>query len=144
MRMDLTRLANIAFIAALGGCSNMSPPPAPPPPMATPYSFDGTYRGTIKLTSSAARGAQSNWCDTPPAITFVVQNNRFNYVLAHPNVPKDGSLSPEFSVPVAPDGSFDATSPNGTAEMTGLISASRITGQIMGTGCGYSFTLNQS
>ncbi len=138
------KLTSLILIAAIGGCATAGPPPVPPPPMATPYSFDGTYRGAIKLTSSAVTGAQSNWCDTPPVISVAVRNNSFDFVLAHPNVPKDPSLSPRFTVPVAPDGSFDASSPNGEAEMTGLISASQMTGRINGTGCGYSFTAAKS
>jgi hypothetical protein len=100
----------------------------------------------IQLTFSAARGADSKWCDTPPVISLSVQNNAFSYVLAHPNVPQDSSysLSPTFTVTVAPDGSFDATSVNGEAKIAGHISGSHMAGQINGTACIYAFTAERS
>jgi hypothetical protein len=100
----------------------------------------------IQLTSSSVGGAQSKWCDTPPAISLSVRNSAFSYVLAHPNVPQDSnySLSPTFAVAVAPDGSFDSTSQNGGAEMAGRITGSHMAGQINGTGCGYAFTADRS
>jgi hypothetical protein len=96
------RLANIILITAMTGCATSGPPPASPPPMAVPISFDGNYRGMIRLTSSNVSGGQSNWCDTPPVISLSLQNNAFSYVLAHPNVPQDSnhSLSPTFAVTV--------------------------------------------
>jgi hypothetical protein len=142
MRAGITKLANIILITVIGGCATSAPPPASPPPMAVPVSFDGSYRGTIRLTSSGVSGTQSNWCDTPPAISISVQNSTLSYVLVHPNVPQDSnySLPPTFTVPIAPDGSFDAASQNGAAEMAGRITGSDMAGQINGTACGYSFT----
>jgi hypothetical protein len=69
-------------------------------------------------------------------------NNTFNYVLAHPNLPQDPkySMSPSFTVTVAGDGSFDATSQNGEAEMVGRITGSQIAGRINGSACNYAFT----
>jgi hypothetical protein len=103
---------------------------------------------TIQLTSasSAVSGAGSNWCDTSPVISLSIQNNEFSYVLEHPNLPRDksGFLSPIFVARVAPDGSFRAASPNGSAAMTGIITGSRMSGQINGTGCSYTFTAEKS
>ena len=148
MRAGLIGLANAFFVIAASGCATSGPPAASPPPPAAPVSFDGNYRGTIQLTStsSVVSGAQSNWCNTPPVISFVLQNNAFNYVLAHPNVPQDSgySMSPTFLVSVRPDGSFDATSRNGEANMVGRITGARMTGQINGTGCGYGFSADRS
>jgi galactokinase len=134
-------IATLVLAAAVSGCAPSAPPAVPPPP-APAVSFDGTYQGTIHLTASAVKGANSNWCDTPPAISLVVQNNAFAYVLAHPNVPPGSgfSSSPSFTVTIAQDGTFDAFTQNNTAEMTGSVSGSQISGKISGVGCAYAFT----
>ncbi len=147
MRARVERLATIILVTAIGGCAASGPPPAPPPPSLTsPVSFDGTYRGSIRLTSSGVPRGETNWCETPPALFLSLQNGTFNYVLLHPNVPKDSnySLSPTFAVVVAPDGSFNATSQNGEAQMVGGITGSQLAGQINGTACNYAFTAQKS
>jgi hypothetical protein len=146
MRAGIATLANLILITAMTGCATSAPPPAAPKPAVAPVSFDGIYQGTILVTTSAAKGAQSNWCDTPPAISLSLQNGAFSYILAHPNVPQDSSysLSPTFTVSVAPDGSFDSTSQNGEAEMIGGITGSHMEGKINGTGCAYAFTADRS
>jgi hypothetical protein len=146
MRDRAQRLASVILITAMGGCTTSAPPPVAPTPTAPPVSFDGIYRGSIKLTSSGVGGGQTKWCDTPPAISLSLQNSAFSYVLAHPNVPQDStySMSPTFAVVVAPDGSFNATSQNGEAHMVGSISGSHLAGQINGTACGYAFTAERS
>jgi hypothetical protein len=146
MKNLAAKLASSMLITAMSGCATSGPPPASPPPTAVPISFDGNYRGMIRLTSSSLSGGQSNWCDTPPVISLSLQNNAFSYVLAHPNVPPDSnySLSPTFAVTVAPDGSFNAESQNGEAEMTGQITGSHMAAQINGTACGYAFTAERS
>jgi hypothetical protein len=148
MRAGLTKITTTILIIAVSGCATSGPPAASPAPPAAPVSFDGNYRGTIQLTSTSSivSGAQSNWCNTPPAISLSLRNNAFSYVLAHPNVPQDSgySLSPTFSVAVHPDGSFDATSQNGEANMIGRIAGPHLTGQINGTGCGYGFAADRS
>jgi hypothetical protein len=148
MRAQVAKLFKIIPIAVMSGCTSAGPPPASPPPTPAAVSFDGTYRGAIRLTatSTAASGAGSNWCDTPPVISLSVQNSAFSYVLAHPNVPQDPSysLSPSFAITVAPDGAFRASSQNGEAEMVGRISGAQMAGQINGTGCNYAFTAERS
>jgi hypothetical protein len=147
MRFDFTKLSGIILIAAISGCVTAGPPPvAPAPPAAAPASFDGTYRGTIQLTSSAVSGAESNWCNTPPVLSLSIKNGVFSYVLLHPNVPQDSgySLSPTFTVPISPGGSFDATSVNGEAEMVGSITGAHMEGRINGSGCGYAFIADKS
>jgi hypothetical protein len=137
----------VAILALIGGCVGSAQAPAPPPPsLESPVSFDGTYRGSIRVTSTGISGGQTNWCDTPPAISLSLQNSAFNYVLLHPNVPKDSnySLSPTFAVVVAPDGSFNASSQNGEAQMVGRITGSQLAGQINGTACNYAFTAERS
>ncbi len=147
MRATVERLVTIILLTAIGGCAASAPPAAPPPASLTsPVSFDGTYRGSIRVTSTGVPRDQTSWCDTPPAISLSLQNSAFNYVLLHPNVPTDShySLSPTFAVAVAPDGSFNATSQNGEAQMTGRITGSQLTGQINGTACNYAFTAEKS
>ena len=94
MRVEIARLTNIILMIAMTGCATSGPPPAAPVPAVAPVSFDGTYQGTIRVTTSAASGAQSNWCDTPPAISLSLQNGAFSYILAHPNVPQRLKLLP--------------------------------------------------
>jgi hypothetical protein len=147
MRAGVERLATIILVTAIGGCAASAPPPAPPPSSLTsPVSFDGTYRGSIRVTSTGVPREQTSWCDTPPAISLALHDSTFNYVLLHPNVPKDShySLSPTFSVAVSSDGSFNATSQNGEAQMTGQITGSQLAGQINGTACNYAFTAQKS
>jgi len=142
-------IACVALIASVSGCGPSAPPPVPPPVAVTTtalVAFDGTYRGTIQLTAAAPTGSQRSWCDTPPDITLVVQNGAFAYTLAHPNVPQGQgfSSSPTFIVNVETDGSFNSTSPNGQAQMTGRITGQQVTGQISGSACGYAFTAQRS
>jgi len=152
MHDGMVRLANniiiiiIIIIIAIGGCATSGPPLVPPTPTAAVVSFDGNYRGSIQLTSSGVSGGQTGWCDTPPTISLSLQKGAFNYVLTHPNVPKDSSysLSPTFAVVVAPDGSFNATSQNGEAQIAGRITGSHLAGRIDGTACGYAFAAERS
>jgi hypothetical protein len=135
------------LLTLLGACSSESPKqPVPPAPIAAPVSFDGTYRGKIRVSSRAPemRGAQSNWCNTPSAISLSVQNSGFSYVLAHPNLPKDPGLSPTIAVTIAPDGSFKGSNANGGTDMVGRITGLQMEGQIKGLGCGYTFTAERS
>ncbi len=142
-------VACFALIASVSGCGPSAPPAVPPPAAAAStalVAFDGTYRGTIRLTAAAPRGDQRSWCDTPPDLTLIVQNGAFAFTLEHPNVPpgQGFSSSPTFIANVETDGSFDSTSPNGVAQMTGRISGQQVTGQISGAACGYAFTAQKS
>jgi hypothetical protein len=146
MHARMAKLANVLLITVISGCATSGPPPASAPPTAAPVSFDGNYRGMIRLTSSGVIGTESKWCETPPVISLSVRNNAFSYVLVHPDLPRDSifSLSPTFTVAIAPDGSFDAISQNGEAEMAGHITGSDIAAQINGSICGYAFTAKTS
>jgi hypothetical protein len=146
MRVGPASLADIIIVSVVGGCVTSSPPPAPPPPMTAPTSFDGIYQGSIKVTSVGISGGQTSWCDTPPTVSLSLQKGTFNYVLLHPNVPKDSnySLSPTFTVVLAADGSFNATSQNGEAQMVGRITGPHLAGQINGTACSYAFAADKS
>jgi hypothetical protein len=133
-------MSAIAILLALGACSSAAPPPAPPTPEAAIVSFDGTYRGRIRITSHTLGGANSNWCDTPQAISLSIQNNAFKYLLAHPNLPPDPDLSPTIEVAsISPDGSFNGFPIDGGPEMVGSITGSHMQGEIHGLGCAYTF-----
>ena len=146
MRDSLARLAPIVILGAIAGCATSAPPPTPVTPPVIPVSYDGTAQGSIQLTSSGVGGGQTSWCDTPPVLSLSLQKGAFNYILAHPNVPKNSSysMSPNFTVVVAADGSFNATSQNGEAQMSGRIVGSHLTGRIDGTACGYVFTAEKT
>jgi hypothetical protein len=96
IRAALATFANIILVIVASGCSTSGPPAGAPSATAVPVSFGGNYQGTIQLTStsSLASGAQSNWCNTPPAISLSLRNNAFSYVLAHPNVPQKNHVIP--------------------------------------------------
>jgi hypothetical protein len=131
----------IAALVALAACSSKPLPPSSPTPKAAFVSFDGTYRGRIRVTSHTLGGPNSNWCDTPQAISLSVQNNAFRYLLAHPNLPPDPDLSPTIEVAsISPDGSFNGFPVDGGPEMVGSIIGSHIEGEIHGLGCAYAFT----
>jgi hypothetical protein len=139
------RMSAIAMLLALAACSSKPSPPAAPTPQAAFVSFDGIYRGRIRVISHTLGGANSNWCDTPKAISLSVQQNAFRYLLAHPNLPPDSDLSPTIEVTsISPDGSFDGFPTNGGPEMVGRITGSRMEGEIHGLGCAYSFTAERS
>jgi len=133
--------------ALVSGCVLPDTPRAPPATAAAPpVAFDGTYHGTVQVTSSAMKGAQAVWCNTPPAVTLTVQKGTFSYVLAHPDVPSDSlySMSPTFTVTLAPDGSFSTLSTNGESQLEGGIAGTHLSGQINGAGCGYAITADKS
>jgi hypothetical protein len=144
MRAAISRTPSVILIIAISGCGAIGQS-APALPAAAPvaFSFDGTYTGTIRLTSSStsANPYEANWCDTPPQISLTIQNNAFTYHLTHPKVPKGLSLT--IAANVAPDGSISGSDANGEAAMDGLIAGSQIAGHINGTACNYAFTANR-
>jgi hypothetical protein len=137
-------MSAIAMLLALAACSS-KPPPAPPTPQAAYVSFDGIYHGRIRVTSHTLGGPNSNWCDTPPAISLSVKQNSFGYLLAHPNLPPDPDLSPTIQVTeISPDGSFNGFPIDGGPEMVGSITGSHMEGEIHGLGCAYTFAAEKS
>ena len=137
-------MSAIAMMLALAACSS-KPPPAAPTPQAAYVSFDGIYHGRIRVTSHTLGGPNSNWCDTPPAISLSVKQNSFRYLLAHPNLPPDPDLSPTIQVTeISPDGSFNGFPKNGGPEMVGSITGPHMEGEIHGLGCGYTFMAERS
>jgi hypothetical protein len=141
------KIPTIAALLVVGACSSNPPPASPPPKPASvsSVSFDGTYRGRIRVSSHALGGPNSNWCDTPPAISLSIQHNAFKYLLAHPNLPPDPDLSPTIEVTtISPDGSFSGFPKDGGPEMVGTITGSHMEGEIRGLECTYAFTAERS
>jgi hypothetical protein len=144
VKPGLPTMSAAAILHSLVACSP-KPPPAPPAPQEAPVSFDGIYRGKILVSSHTLGGPNSNWCDTPQAISLSVRQNAFKYLLAHPNLPPDPDLSPTIEVSsISPDGSFDGLPINGGPEMIGTITGSHMQGEIHGLGCAYTFTAEKS
>jgi hypothetical protein len=140
MRAAIPRTSCVILTIAISGCNAVGqPPPALPAAAPVAFSFDGTYTGTIRLTSSgtSANPHQANWCDTPPQISLTIYNNAFTYQLTRPG------LSLRLAANVAPDGTISGSDVNGEAVMDGLIGGSQIAGHINGTACNYTFTANR-
>ena len=140
MRASIAKTSSVILSMAISGCVTANQPPSAPPASPPPVSFDGTYTGTIQLTSSSVSGnpAEANWCDTPPQMSLSIHNNTFSYHLAHPNVPQGMSLN--LNATVGPDGTINGSDVNGAAQMVGLVVASQMSGRINGSACNYAFT----
>jgi hypothetical protein len=108
---------------------------------AAPVSFDGVYKGQIRITDMASEARGQKWCDTNPRWVVMVKGNAFHYTLAHPYAPQGDR---EFDVAIAPGGTFSSETVNGEATMTGRINGSHMEGAIHGLGCGYAFAADRS
>ena len=145
MKPGSRTMPTIATLLALGACSSKPPPPVSLTPKAASVSFDGTYRGRIRVSSHQLGGPNSNWCDTPQAISISIHHNAFKFRLAHPNLPPDPDLSPTIEVAtISPDGSFSGLPINGGPEMVGSITGSHMEGKIHGLYCAYVFAAERS
>jgi len=124
----------------LAGCVPRAPAPPPPAPAAPALSYDGTYRGTVRLSGLGA-GVPAQGCATDPNIVLQVQNNAFTYSQPHPQAATSGpggSATVVYAVAIAPDGSFSGQSQvSGT--MTGTVQGGHMSGTINGLECVYSF-----
>ena len=131
----------LALAASAFGCASPGPAPVIPPSV----SYDGHYVGTIQLTG-AASGIQPSDCSTPTDLSFDVKNNGFSYAQGHPRVAGTApdltqqSTTTVYNARVAPDGSISGTSADFGGTIAGRIdSTGKVTGQINGTLCYYSF-----
>jgi hypothetical protein len=102
----------------------------------TVTAFDGSYRSTIRITSTAGAAEGTNWCDTPGQPVVNVANGQFSYAVPHPNAPF--AMSGNFAATVAKDGSFSGQAVSGT--ISGQVSGTHMEGNIDGQGCIYAFT----
>jgi hypothetical protein len=128
-------------LAALAGCA-APPPPAPAP---TPVSYDGRYTGTLQILG-AATGMNPQDCATDPRMAFEVKDNKFAFVVTHPRIAAAtpdlrGSVTIPYHATIAADGSITGISDQTNTTMLGSASGgNRLTGQIYGLLCYYSFT----
>jgi hypothetical protein len=88
----------------------------------------------VRLSQIAA-AANNDWCSTVKQVQITVASSRFALALPHPNVP--GNPTIEFDAYVIPDGSFQATSNNGGALLTGRVADNALDAYISGAGCEY-------
>lgn len=140
MSIRVLSLAALALAPLVAGCVETAPPAAPPQPAV---SYDGTYRGLIRITGMATAVVQSGWCDTNTNLAWTVRGNSFTYVMQHPKMP--GTTLPlTFTGAIAPDGTINLLTVNGEASMTGVATPTQITGTISGSFCAYSFSLSRS
>jgi hypothetical protein len=140
MQVGWYRLAAVAAVVALAGCSSPQKSASSDPPPSTPsVSWDGAYRGTIQITGVGS-GIDRKWCETDPQMTVQVAAGTLNYAMPHPNAPDNPT--PVYTATIAPDGSFRSVVPSGV--MTGRVAASHMTGMIDGSVCVYSFAMDRS
>jgi hypothetical protein len=127
----------IAFLVVGTAVSGCYPPPLSTPAAVTPTvtsTYDGTYRGSVQLTS-VAQMAQRTWCETVPQATVQISNGSLTYAQPHPNYP--GSPVITYSATVTNNSQFVGTSDkNGT--ITGQITSTHLTGTLDGLGCSYT------
>ncbi len=108
-------------------------------PVATPTTvtlFDGSYRVTLHVTGTATAAKGQDWCDSPGQPVITITNGQLTFLVPHPNVPGNPTLSLVASV--YQDGSLSGQSNDGG--ISGQISGRRITGRIDGAGCVYGFS----
>jgi hypothetical protein len=132
MRIGLS--AACLLIVSLAGCQRGPAPSATLTPLLTTV-FDGTYRATVSVTKVGS-GADPNWCQTQAPSSINVVADQFSLALPHPNVP--GNPTPTFAVAIAPDGSFQTQSVDGTASFAGRVSGARLQGSVNMAGCQYA------
>jgi hypothetical protein len=130
------RLGAMVLVLTIAGCAGSMGVIRPEAATAPVVAFDGSYRNTISVTSSAAVVGGTSWCETPGQPVITVTNGQFRYAVPHPNMP--GNPMPTFQAALAQDGSFVGRSNNGT--ISGQVHGSYIEGSIDGAGCRYTFT----
>jgi len=84
------------------------------------------------------------WCETPPSITIAVSRNTLSFTLRHPKLPDGPLYNPAFQLDIAPDGSFNGADPKVVATLTGRISGTHMTGQIIGLLCEFAFSADRA
>ncbi len=131
-----------ALIAAvtLAGCTSETKPQAGNAAAHAPtVSWDGNYRGIVRVTGLGS-GVQSKWCETDPQFIVQVTGNSFTYAMPHPNVPHNPT--PVYSAVIAPDGTFRTEMLSGM--MAGQVVGRRMSGTINGSACVYAFSADRS
>jgi hypothetical protein len=126
----------MVLVLMTAGCAGSMGTIRPDTSAAPVTAFDGSYRTTIRETSSAGVAEGTDWCQTPGQPIITVANGQFRYAVPHPNMP--GNPTPTFPAAMALDGSFAGQTNNGT--ISGQARGTHIAGSINGAGCAYDFT----
>ena len=132
------------LLATLAGCAPRAPDPAPPPAAAaSSAAFDGRYTMILRPAGSAT-GIDPQECAPEPRIPVEVRGGRFTFTLRHPRLARDvpnarDLAAAAYNVAIAADGGMRGESDTG-ATMTGRAEAGRMSGNIYGLLCYYSFT----
>lgn len=134
--MPQVRLCTMVLVLVTAGCAGSMGTMHPDTTVAPVTTFDGSYRTTIRVTSTAGVAKGTNWCETSGQPIITVANGQFSYTVPHPNVP--GNPSPTFLATMATDGTFIGQGNDGT--ILGQVNGTHIDGSIDGSGCGYDFT----
>jgi hypothetical protein len=129
-------------------CSDRTQPIAARTPPLPSTSFDGRYEGTVRVIGTAV-GMKVQDCETTPRIAIDVRNNRFVYVQPHPNVATQvpelrEKTTPTYRATISPNGTISGLSDQTGATMTGRVSGTRMTGEVYGLLCYYSFTADRT
>ena len=132
----------LGVVLALFGCAD---PPTPAPQVVAPVTaFDGRWSGTMQLTGAASSVPQDS-CNVPPRFSVDVRDGRFLLAQVHPLV---GSTSPslrgvsslDYTATISADGSFTGVADSTGATLSGRIADGRMSGNIYGLLCYYSFS----
>jgi hypothetical protein len=148
MRLPCHPKATAALLLlGLAGCTDLGAPlPPPPPPPVPSAAFDGDYRGTVRVLG-ASTSMNTADCAVDSQLRFTVQDGRFGFVLKNLAAGKTPSLrdvqSQTYAGAVFADGSMTGRSEATGATMKGQVTGQRMTGEVYGLLCYYSFTADR-
>lgn len=128
------------------GCAPPAPPPGPAATAPAP-SFDGRWVGSVRITG-ASPGVDPANCAVEPGMDVQVSGNRFQYTQSRPAlVASAPSLrdiaTTAFTATIAPNGTITGVSDGTGATMNGRVEGTRMSGNIYGLLCYYSFTADR-
>jgi hypothetical protein len=146
-QMDVLRIVScVALSGTLWGCSGqVSGPGSASAVVNSPVvAYDGHYEGTVRFDSSAS-GFTPEQCATNPRMSFQVRNGQFSYSQPHPHAGNftDQESTATYTVTIAPDGTVHGTSGD-LAQFTGRMTGTRMTGQMNGIICYYTFSADRA
>ena len=143
-KLSAARAAAILLATGLAASACSAPPPGMAASLSPPISFDGRYVGTVRVTGTAG-GMRMRDCEVPSRISLDVRNNQFVYAQPHPHAaaqlpePRE-KTTPIYRATIGQDGTITGISDQTNATMTGRVADGRMSGEIYGLLCYYSFT----
>jgi hypothetical protein len=150
VRMPGARRATIclALGIAAAGCAATPAPQTAVPAAPAPASYDGHYEGTVQVTG-AASGTNPELCAVNPRMSVDVVGNRFTYSQPHATLAGSSArgltadTTPVYTATIGRDGSISGVADATNATMAGRVSGTRMSGQIYGLLCYYSFSADR-